>query len=40
LGLLHLWTFGVGGFALWSIMKIALMAASPAMAAAAGAVPQ
>ena len=40
LGLLHLWTFGVGGFALWSIMKIALMAASPAVAAAAGAVPQ
>jgi succinate dehydrogenase / fumarate reductase, membrane anchor subunit len=42
LGLLHLWTFGVGGFALWSILKIALMAAAPELAtqASTGALPQ
>jgi succinate dehydrogenase / fumarate reductase, membrane anchor subunit len=39
-GLLHLWTFGAGGFALYSIFKIAFMGASVVAGAGAGAVPQ
>lgn len=29
LGLLHLWTFGMGGFALYALFKIAFMSAHP-----------
>jgi succinate dehydrogenase / fumarate reductase membrane anchor subunit len=38
LGLLHIWTFGAGGFALYAIFKIAFMGAG--VAAGTGAVPQ